>query len=101
MSEVPVLRVEAEVWQYDSAKAEWFQSQGSGPSVVHLYRSLARIIMNIFNFLKYFIYNNLVYEFGVLLRFTHQSMTLGLGFRHIRVYQLTFKYIHNYKFVSE
>ena len=26
----------------------------------------------------------MVYEFGVLLRFTHQSMTLGQGFRHIR-----------------
>ena len=44
MSEVPVVRVQADVMQYDSANAKWVPCQGSGPSVVHLYQSLARIL---------------------------------------------------------
>lgn len=40
MSEVPVVRVQADVMQYDSAIQKWVPCQGSGASVVHLYQSL-------------------------------------------------------------
>ena len=47
--EVPVIRVQAsDVVQHDTNR-RWVPSQGPGPSIIHLYRSLERIL----NLLKF------------------------------------------------
>ena len=51
MSEELVIRVQAVVMQYDETydNPTWDACEGSGKSIVCLYKSLARILMNIFN----------------------------------------------------
>ena len=52
MSEELVIRVQAVVMQCDEtyySNGTWDACEGSGPSIVRLYKSLARILMNILN----------------------------------------------------